>query len=127
MNRVIIGAGSNINPEENIELARKKISKHTEIVRTSSFVRTEPIGYTNQNEFYNGAFLVRTEKNYNELREILKNIESELGRVRTGHKDGPRTIDLDILVWNKEIMDDDVFERDFLQEAIKELVPSFEI
>lgn len=127
MNTVIIGVGSNINPMDNIEFAREKMSQYIHIVRSSTFVRTKPIGYTEQNEFYNGAFLVRTERNYNELRNILKNIEKELGRVRTGHKHGPRTIDLDILVWNEKITDNDVYDRDFLQKAIKELLPDFVI
>lgn len=125
MNRVIVGAGSNINPQKNIALAQKKLSCHTSLINVSTFVRTKPIGYKNQSEFYNGAFLIKTERKYNELKALLKGIENELGRKRTGNINGPRTIDLDILIWNDEIIDRDVYERDFLQNAIRELLPGF--
>lgn len=127
MNKVIVGAGSNIKPMENIELAKEKLSSCTKMVDTSTFVRTEPIGYKDQNEFYNGAFLVSTQKKYNEFKNLLKKIENDLGRKRTGNINGPRTIDLDILVWNDMIVDEDVYERDFLKNAIRELLPDIDI
>lgn len=126
MNKVVIGAGSNINPMQNIKLAEQKLSVLTSLLGRSTFVKTEPIGYKNQNEFYNGAFLVETEKSFRDLKRYLKKIETDLGRKRTGNINGPRTIDLDILVWNDSIVDKDVYERDFLQNAIKELLPNFQ-
>lgn len=125
MNKVVIGAGSNINPGENIKLAKEKLSGHTKLINTSKFVKTEPIGYKDQNDFYNGAFLVNTEMRYKDLRELLKDIEKDLGRKRTGNINGPRTIDLDILIWNDRVVDQDVYDREFLQEAIRELMPGF--
>lgn len=125
MNKVVIGAGSNINPRENIKLAKEKLSGHTKLINTSKFVKTEPIGYKDQNDFYNGAFLVNTEMRYKDLRELLKDIEKDLGRKRTGNINGPRTIDLDILIWNDRVVDQDVYDREFLQEAIRELMPGF--
>ncbi len=59
------------------------------------------------------------------MKTRLREIESGLGRVRTGNKNGPRTIDLDILVWNGEVVDDDVYEREFLKTSIRELLPGF--
>lgn len=127
MNKVIVGAGSNIKPKQNIELAKERLSSHTKMLDTSTFVRTEPIGYKNQNEFYNGAFLVNTQKKFNDFKNLLKSIEKELGRERSGNINGPRTIDLDILVWNDRIVDEDVYEREFLKNAIRELLPDIEI
>jgi len=57
------------------------------------------------------------------LKRRLREIESGLGRVRTANKNGPRTIDLDILVWNGEVVDADVYERGFLRDSIIELLP----
>jgi 7,8-dihydro-6-hydroxymethylpterin-pyrophosphokinase len=47
-----------------------------------------------------------------------------MGRDRTGPKFGPRCIDLDIVVWNGEIVDEDYYTRDFLQKSVAELVQS---
>lgn len=126
-NRVIIGVGSNINPEKNIGLAKTAIESAHELLKASSFVKTEPLGFKNQDKFTNGAFLIRTEMDLDELKSWLNNLESKLGRVKTENKNGPRTIDLDILVWNGEIVDGDVAERKFLRESIDELMPDLEI
>ncbi len=126
-NRVVIGVGSNIKPEKNIALAKAEIESAHELLKASSFVKTEPLGFKNQDKFTNGAFLIRTEMDLDELKSWLNNLESKLGRVKTENKNGPRTIDLDILVWNGEIVDGDVAERKFLRESIDELMPDLEI
>jgi 2-amino-4-hydroxy-6-hydroxymethyldihydropteridine diphosphokinase len=54
-------------------------------------------------------------------------LESELGRVKTDNKHGPRSIDLDILVWNGEIVDGEVYEREFLRRSIEELLPGIDL
>ncbi len=127
MNKVIVGVGSNIDPLKNIELSRKKLAKIAKLLRSSKFIKTKPIGFANQPDFYNGAFLIETDKEMSEFKKMLKVIENELGRKRTSNKYGPRTIDLDILVWNGKITDEEVHKRDFLKQFIKELEPELEI
>ncbi len=126
-NRVIIGMGSNIDPEENIQKAKRAIESEFSLLGTSSFVETEPVGYKDQPAFINGAVLIETEMDYRELKAWLRDLESSLGRIRTGNKDGPRTIDLDILVWNGEIVDREVFERGFLMKSVRELLPELDL
>ena len=126
-NRVVIGVGSNIRPEKNIGLAKTAIESSHELVKASTFVKTEPLGFKEQDKFTNGAFLVDTEMDKDELKSWLNNLESKLGRVRTDNKNGPRTIDLDILVWNGEVVDEDVIERDFVKESVSELLPELKI
>lgn len=123
VNRVVIGVGSNIRPEENIRRAKAAIQSAHELVKVSSFVQTEPLGFKEQGIFTNGAFLVNTDMDSDELKAWLKNVENNLGRVKFDNKYGPRTIDLDILVWNGEVVDDEVNERAFLRESIHELLP----
>ncbi len=127
MNTVVVSVGSNINPIENIETAKTMISEEFDMIDTSSFNETEPIGFKDQDNFYNGAFLVKTDKEFDEFNELLKKIETKMGRVKTSNKQGPRKIDLDIIVWNKKVIDSDVYERKFLQNSILELLPGFEI
>ncbi|MCD6115578.1 2-amino-4-hydroxy-6-hydroxymethyldihydropteridine diphosphokinase, partial [bacterium] len=54
---------------------------------------------------------------------FLKDVEKSLKRERTENKFGPRTIDLDIVVWNNAVIDDDVYTRGFLKKAVKFLIP----
>lgn len=122
-NEVVIGVGSNIDPEHNIREAEKIVSEYHNLVNTSSFVETEPVGFKDQDNFINGAFLIETEMESTTLRAWLKDLEIKLGRVRTENKYGPRTIDLDIIVWNGEIVDNEVYERKFLLNSVKELLP----
>ena len=58
-----------------------------------------------------------------DFKKNLKDIEYTLGRKKNDHAFGPRTIDLDILVWNGQITNKDFFERKFVQEAVLEIFP----
>jgi 2-amino-4-hydroxy-6-hydroxymethyldihydropteridine diphosphokinase len=62
-----------------------------------------------------------------ELKSWLRELERELGRIRKSDRYDPRTIDLDIVVWGGEIMDEDVYEREFLRAAILEVCPGLNI
>lgn len=126
-NTVIIGVGSNIDPEKNIALSKIAIQNEHELIEESSFMKTEPLGYKEQDDFTNGAFLVKTEMGREELNLWLKHLEKKLGRIKTENKNGPRTIDLDIVVWNGQIVDQDVAEREFLRDSIRELLPELKI
>jgi 2-amino-4-hydroxy-6-hydroxymethyldihydropteridine diphosphokinase len=121
-NSVIISIGSNIDAEKNIRIMLDLLSKHTEIVKVSRLVITKPIGIENQPDFTNGAVKIATPLEKDKLNKLLKTIEDQLGRDRTAAKFGPRTIDLDIVVWNGEIIDNDYYTRDFLKVSVEELV-----
>ena len=126
-NRVVIGVGSNISAQENIALAKEAISSSHELLKSSRFVKTEPLGFKDQDDFTNGAFLINTQMSQAELKNWLKNLENKLGRVKTENVNGPRTIDLDIVVWNEEIVDNEVKEREFLRKSVQELIPGLKI
>lgn len=121
MNRVIVAIGSNIHPEKNIPEALKILGAKYHLLKTASLRKTLPIGFTDQPDFMNSASLVETLLDKDAFNRELKHIEALLGRVRTSNKFGPRTIDLDIVVWNGEIVDDDFYTRDFLKEAVEEI------
>jgi 2-amino-4-hydroxy-6-hydroxymethyldihydropteridine diphosphokinase len=121
MNECIIGIGSNINAEENIRKMLEILKSKVKILRVSSFLKTKPIGISEQPYFTNGAVKINTDFDLKTLNRELKKIEDDLGRDRTVPKFGPRTIDLDIVVWNGEIVDKDYYTRDFLQKSIQEI------
>lgn len=122
-NDVIVGLGSNIDPTTHIEKALAQIKTRFSDILTSEFVMTQPIGYKDQADFCNGAVRFFTDLSAEELKTWLLKVENGLGRIRSENKNGPRTIDLDILVWNGEIVDKDVEHRDFLKNAIATLYP----
>lgn len=123
MNRAVIGVGSNIDPYNNINKARSILTNEQSLIKESPFVVTKPIGNTDQADFINGVFLIETTLSFDALQEYCKNIENRLGRVRTPDAYGPRTIDLDIVVWNGTIIDDDYYTREFLQTAVRNVLP----
>jgi len=125
--RVVVAIGSNISPKENVALALERLSARLRVVAVSRFVRTAPIGRPGQPDFLNGAVLIETELDRPRLRRRLKRLEREMGRRPSADKYAPRTIDLDIVVWDGEIVDRDVCERPFLQKAILEVWPSLKI
>ena len=124
---VVIGLGSNIDPEANLEQAVQELKSRFKVSKRSQWTRTKPIGIQDQPDFYNGALLMETELEQQSLKKELKRIEDILGRDRSLPKFGPRTIDLDILIWNKKVVDEDYYVRDFLRKGVEEIIPDFKL
>ena len=124
MNTVYLGLGSNIEPEKNLQAALQKLSnQRINIYGLSSIWQTEAVGSTGP-AFLNAAARIGSEYSMDYLKEeILCSIEASLGRVRTADKNAPRTIDLDILVFNEVIVDENIFHFDHLILPMAELVP----
>lgn len=122
MNSVIIGIGSNLDAEKNIPKMLDVLEILVEVIKVSTMLKTKPIGIVDQPDYTNGAVKIATDLNIDELTKLLKSIEDQMGRDRTAPKFGPRNIDLDIVVWNGEIVDEDYYTRDFLQKSVAELL-----
>lgn len=121
--RVVIGIGSNINPQAHVVQAQQRIAAQMKILKATPWQKTTPVGNPHQPDFLNGALLVETACDRATLKDRLKTVEQELGRTPDEGPAAPRTIDLDIVVWDGEIVDGDVYERDFLRDAVLELCP----
>ena len=124
---VVISLGSNIDPEANLEQAVQELKSRFKVSKRSQWIRTKPIGIQDQPDFYNGALLMETELEQQSLKKELKRIEDIMGRDRSLPKFGPRTIDLDILIWNKKVVDEDYYERDFLRKGVEEIIPDLKL
>lgn len=96
------------------------------VLGESEFVRTRPIGPRQQQDFLNGSLLLKTRLGRKQLKALLREVEIALGRGVKEDRYGPRKMDLDILVWNGEIVDSDVYEREFLRRSVVELCPELE-
>ena len=97
-NIVYLAIGSNINPRKNIALALKKLTEIGKIIKVSKLIKTKPEGYLKQADFLNGALKFETKLPPKNLLKELKNIEHQLKR-NTPFKNGPRTIDVDIIFY----------------------------
>jgi 2-amino-4-hydroxy-6-hydroxymethyldihydropteridine diphosphokinase len=123
MNTVILGLGSNIAPEKNLPKALQKLSRYARIAAVSSLWKTAAVGSSGP-AFLNAAVQITIAADLNYLKmEILSVIETSLGRVRVADKNAARTIDLDILVFNQEVIDKNIFRFDHLILPLAELIP----
>lgn len=130
-NNAYIALGSNIGNRENYLLhAIKKINLHPsiEVVNISSIYETDPIGYTDQAQFLNMVINVNTELTASELLRSLQEIEKQLERKREV-KWGPRTLDLDILLYNHENIDAEqlIVPHPRMHERAFVLIPLYEL
>ena len=137
MTRAYVGLGANIGPREVTLLRavdRLAQAAGIEIVAVSQLRETEPVGVVEQPPFLNGALALDTTLPPRALLELLLEVERSLGRVRT-ERWGPRTVDLDLLVYGDEIVDEPglrvpharLHERRFALEPLAELDPGLVI
>lgn len=106
MNRVFISMGSNIDGERNLREAVQRLALRCRLLAVSPVYETAPVGRASQPIFLNAAALIETDLAAAELKaNVLQVIEQELGRVRTEDKYAPRTIDLDISLFNDQVFD----------------------
>lgn len=129
-----IAVGSNIEPHRYIPEALARLQVLAGVKGTSTFYRTAPLGPPGQPDYRNGAFWIETNKEPTELHgDILRGIEAELGRERSAERYAPRTIDLDLVVYDDVVQqteslrlpDPDLFERNFVALPLAELAPAF--
>jgi 2-amino-4-hydroxy-6-hydroxymethyldihydropteridine diphosphokinase len=132
MSEVWLGLGSNVGDKRgNIQQALDRIAGACRLLAVSSIYKTEPVGFQDQDWFLNCAVKVATEQRPRALLEWLKSIEQELGRTHR-IKNGPRTIDLDILLYDDLVVDEDglaiphprMHERLFVLAPLREIAPS---
>ncbi|MDX9975535.1 MAG: 2-amino-4-hydroxy-6-hydroxymethyldihydropteridine diphosphokinase [FCB group bacterium] len=130
--QVYVGLGSNVNPERNIPAALDRLSAATPLTGLSTFYRTVPIGRPGQPEFLNGVAEVSCPVPARAFKfEVLRGIETALGRVRTVDRYAPRPIELDILLYGDAVIDEpglrvpdeDLRQRPFLMAGLLELAP----
>jgi 2-amino-4-hydroxy-6-hydroxymethyldihydropteridine diphosphokinase len=132
--RAYVGLGSNLGDREayvRAALGALAVEPGIEVIAVSSFRDTEPDGIVDQPRFLNAAAALETALPPRGLLDRLLAIERRLGRTRTGPRFGPRTIDLDLLLYGDERVDEPglevphprLHERRFALEPLAELDP----
>ena len=136
--RAYVGVGANLGDRRAtigraIELLREQPG--VDVLAVSTLRETDPVGYEGQPRFLNGALELETTLGPRELLKALLAVERALGRTREGPRFGPRTIDLDLLVYGDERLDEPgltvphprLHQRQFALEPLAELAPELEI
>ncbi|WP_412096017.1 2-amino-4-hydroxy-6-hydroxymethyldihydropteridine diphosphokinase [Bacillus sp. PS06] len=131
MNTAYISLGSNIGDRSHyLDEAVKflQFEEHIEVVEVSSIYETAPVGYVEQDSFLNMVIKVNTSLTPLDLLKVIQEIENELGRKRE-IRWGPRTIDLDILLYNNENIETEklIIPHPRMKERAFVLVPLMEI
>jgi 2-amino-4-hydroxy-6-hydroxymethyldihydropteridine diphosphokinase len=128
-----ISIGSNINPEINLPIAVKKLVVLGTPIKVSTVFQNTSIGSTPGPDFLNAAASIETSSSPMEIRTQLRNIEHELGRVRTADRFAPRTMDLDLCLLGDIILelpeftlpDPELLDRPHLAIPMAALDPDF--
>jgi 2-amino-4-hydroxy-6-hydroxymethyldihydropteridine diphosphokinase len=136
--RAFVGLGTNLGDREQTLRAALDLLGRRPGVRVrgvSAFRETAPVGYVDQPDFLNAAAEVETTLGARELLDELLGVERSLGRSRDGPRFGPRTIDLDLLLYGDAVVDEPgltvphprLHERRFALEPLAELDPTLEV
>lgn len=131
--QVVIACGSNMGKKEAyIKEAEEKISRDGKcrLLKSADLILTKPYGGVEQEDFVNGAFLIETLYQPEELLGFLNRLEAEAGRERLIHW-GPRTLDLDIIFYENEVIQTekltvphiDMHNRDFVLRPLVQIAP----
>lgn len=133
-----IGLGSNLgDPVTQVSSARESIKQTDGVweLAFSSLYKSRPMGPSNQADYVNAVMAINTTQTAFELLRDMQEIENRKGRVRTGERWGPRTLDLDLLLFGQEIIETaeltvphyGLSDRAFVLYPLAEISPDLEI
>jgi len=133
-----VGLGSNLeHPETQLRSAVEALASHPriEVMAKSSFYRNPPMGPQAQPDFLNAVVQIETDLEPEALFDVLVGIENAHGRIRQVERWGPRTLDLDLLVYDEEIIETErltvphpgIPDRSFVLKPLAEIAPELVI
>jgi 2-amino-4-hydroxy-6-hydroxymethyldihydropteridine diphosphokinase len=120
-----LSLGSNIEAEYNLPKAIEALREYGQVKEISGVWESEAVGADGPN-FLNACVLFLTDLRPVELKEnIIRPIEAKLGRVRFADKNAPRTIDIDIVLFDEKPLNTDFWNYAFVAVPLAELIPDF--
>lgn len=138
MERAYIGLGSNLaTPQQQLTAALSALNEieHTQLVAQSSFYASDPLGPADQPRYLNAVAALDTQLSPLQLLDALQAIEREQGRERKAQRWGPRTLDLDILLFGQQLLDEPrlvvphyhLHARAFVLYPLAEIAPELQL
>lgn len=137
MAKSLLSLGSNLGDSKALISDALEDINRTEgvtVLKQSSLYITKPVGFLDQDDFVNAAALVETSLDAHELLKAMQSLEQKYKRVRL-FKDGPRTLDIDIIAYDEVVMNTDdlilphprMHERAFVLSPLNEIVPDYQV
>jgi dihydroneopterin aldolase / 2-amino-4-hydroxy-6-hydroxymethyldihydropteridine diphosphokinase len=128
---VVFSLGSNIDPASHLAYALNEIDQKYGLVKVSHVYETSPVNLKKQPVFWNMAAAVETNDPPLKIKNWLKNLEKGGGRVRQGNPNGPRTLDVDLILWNEALITNqnfsiphpDIAQKAFVLFPLTEIFP----
>lgn len=138
MGRAYVALGANLGTREATLRAAVALldgREDTAVVAVSQLRETDPVGFLDQPRFLNGVVALDTDLGPRHLLAVMLEIERGLGRVRDGARHGPRTIDLDLLLYDAETIEEPdltlphprLHERRFVLEPLADIDPELRV
>ncbi|MBI5822614.1 MAG: 2-amino-4-hydroxy-6-hydroxymethyldihydropteridine diphosphokinase [Chloroflexi bacterium] len=125
LHQAYLSLGSNIDAEKNLPKAIELLGEVGKVAAVSSVWESESVGFDGPN-FLNACVLFLTPLQPVELKEeIIRPIEAKLGRIRGSEKNAPRTIDIDIVLFDETPLNTEFWEYAFVIIPLAELIPDF--
>lgn len=125
LHRAYLSLGSNIQPEINLIKAVELLRKHGDVKEVSNVWESKSVGFDGPN-FLNACLLFLSGLQPVDLKErIIRPIEEKLGRVRFADKNAPRTIDIDIVLFDEKPLNTDFWDYAYVSVPLAELIPDF--
>ena len=134
LHHAYLSLGSNIEPEKNLPAAVRELGCFGRVLRVSSVWQSLPVGGHGQPDYLNAALLLETALSASDLKgKAIAAVEASLGRMRSANRNAPRTIDIDIMLFDREqlrlgersIPDREVLERPFVAIPLAEISPAY--
>ena len=126
MHRACLILGSNIDPENHLQRAIALLRSECAVEAISGVWESPAVGGKGP-DYLNAAVVVQTELDSQALKvQVLRPMEERLGRVRTLDKYAPRTIDIDIVTWDADIVDPELWEQAHKAVPAAELTPCYQ-
>jgi 2-amino-4-hydroxy-6-hydroxymethyldihydropteridine diphosphokinase len=128
---IYLGLGGNLgDPPATFQKALKLIGKFAQVTRVSKLYKSKPYGFADQPDFYNAAAQLSSKLSPLDLLAQLQEVEKKLGK-KVVRENGPRVIDLDLLVYGEEVLDlpeltlphPGILDRDFVLKPLTDLNP----
>ena len=129
-----LSLGSNIEPENNLPAAVRELGRFGRVLQVSRVWQSIPVGGPGQPDYLNAALLLETALSAIDLKaKAIATVEARLGRMRSTDRNAPRTIDIDIMLFDREqlrlgdrnIPDQEVLERPFVAIPLAEITPGY--
>lgn len=125
MNKVLLSIGTNEDRETNLILCHRLLDESFEEINYSDTSITTPYGAHYKNDFLNQLAIAYTHKDKEEISLLLKSIEKEMGREKTDKEKGVVKIDIDLIIWNGEILKPTEISRNYIADLLPSLQEHF--